>query len=401
MSSQKTRSHKPLTYLTLFGVILLIAAPWIHWAWQPEQPLELTIVDKTVPERTFREHVALIWSLNHFKVPHPENRKWNKETDYRGYTPEEPVSKTPAKGEDLQASDLQGKDLLFVADSYGVYTQDKAEARREKAPDYSPKIYGGFDEREVGLIENFVGGGKALIAEFNTFASPTKGAARERMEKLLGLDWTEWSGRFFEELSHPTEIPAWARRNWKKQTGKDWAFQGPGFLLVNENSRVVVLEEKKDVQPEGLRMFKVSDHRYTKGMGSGVPFHYWFDILKAQPGTEVLAEYRLDLTESGAALLKKEGIPPQFPAVILKEKPSLRLYMAGDASDNALDLGSEAWSGRQSWFQYWPFDNPNAEQIDFFWRIYVPVLRNVFADLSQTYHPQTEHAQSGGSHGPP
>ncbi|MGE3728024.1 MAG: hypothetical protein AB7I41_20885, partial [Candidatus Sericytochromatia bacterium] len=244
MSSQK-RSKKILPGLSLVGILLLLGAPSVHWAWQPTLPLHLTIVDKTVPERSFREHVALIWSLNHFKVPHPEGRKWNKEVDYRGYTPEEPISKTPAKAEDLMAQDLKGKDLLFVADTYGVYRQDKAEARREKAPDYSPKIYGGFDEREVGLIENFVGEGKALIAEFNTFASPTKGPARQRLEKLLGLDWTEWSGRFFADLSHPTEIPAWARRNWKKQSGKDWAFQGPGFLFVHENSRVVVLEENK------------------------------------------------------------------------------------------------------------------------------------------------------------
>ncbi len=396
MSTQKSRRTKFLPGLLVLGLLLLLGSPFVHWAWQPEVPLQLTIVDKTVPERTFREHVALIWSLNHFKVPHPDGRNWNKETDYRGYTPEDPVRNKPAIAEDLQAADLKGKDLLFVADTYGVYSQDKAEARREVAPDYSRKIYGGFDEREVGLIENFVGSGKALIAEFNTFASPTKGAARDRLESLLGLDWTEWSGRYFEELSHPTEIPAWARRNWKKQTGKDWAFKGPGFLFVHENSRVVVLEENKEVSPEGLRMFKTSSHRLTEGMGTGVAFHYWFDILKALPGTEVLAEYRLDLTQSGAALLSKEGIPHQFPAVILKEKPSLRLYIAGDASDNALDLGSEAWSGRQTWFKYWPFDNPNAEQIDFFWRIYVPLLRNVFAELSHTYH-----STSGGAHGSP
>lgn len=388
MSTQKKRSPKILNILYVFVLVLLLGGPAAHWALQPSWPLSLTIVDKTVPERTFREHVALIWSLNHFKILHPEGRNWDISTDYIGYTPEEPISKTPAKREDLQAHHLDGKDLLFIADSYGVYTQDKAEARREKAPDYSKKIYGGLDEREVSLIEQFVGKGKALIAEFNTFASPTKGAARERLEKVLGLDWTEWSGRYFEELGHPTEIPAWARRNWKKQTGQDWAFQGPGYLFVHENSRVVVLEENKEIHPGGLRMFKASQHRYTEGMGTAVPFHYWFDVLKAQPDSQVLAEYRLDLTQSGAALLTKEGIPHHFPAVLLKEKPSLRLYLAGDASDSALALGSWIWSGRQSWFRYWPFDNPNAEQIDFFWRIYLPLLRNIMTDLSQTYHPE-------------
>jgi hypothetical protein len=393
MSKQNKRSKKIVSFLVILGVLLLIGSPWIHWAWQPLMPLHLKIVDKTVPERNFREHAALVWVLNHFKIPHLDGRAWNKETDYRGYVPEDPISHKPAHGEDLQEADLRGQDLLFIADSYGVYTQDKAEARHEKAPDYSRKIYGGFDQREVGLIENFVGSGKSLIAEFNTFASPTKDAPRERLEKLLGLKWTEWSGRFFAELSHPTEIPAWARRNWKKQTGKEWAFKGPGFLFVHENSRVVVLEENKDVHPEGLKIFKASDHPYMKGVGTGIPFHYWFDIIKPLAGTEVLAEYRLDLTQSGADLLTKEGIPHQFPAVLLKSKPSLRLYLAGDASDNALDMGNPSWSGRQTWFKIWPFNNPNAEQIDFFWRCYEPLLRNVFNDLSHQYYPE-----QGNSH---
>src|SRR3990167_8463949 len=121
MSTQKSRSKKILPGLLILGLLLLLGSPFVHWAWLPEMPLQLTIVDKTVPERTFREHVALIWSLNHFKVPHPDGRSWNKETDYRGYTPEDPVRNKPAKAEDLQAADLKGKDLLFVADTYGVY----------------------------------------------------------------------------------------------------------------------------------------------------------------------------------------------------------------------------------------------------------------------------------------
>jgi len=369
----------------LLVLALFFSLPWLNWAFQPTHPLKLLILDKTVPDRSYREHAALIWSLNHFKIPHPEHPTWVKETDYLGYTPENPVTKKPGFGEKLKAEALKDKDLLFIADSYGVYSQDEAEAKREKAPDYSRKLYGGLDDQEVDLIENFLNQGKALIAEFNTFASPTRGAARKRLEKLLNLNWTEWSGRYFEKLEHPTEIPAWARRNWKQQSGSEWNFKGPGYLLVNENSRVVVLEFGKEVLPEGLRIYKASHHPFMKDFGDEVPFYYWFDILKVQPGSQVLAEYRLNLTDQGHALLKKEGIPAQFPAIVLTETPSLRLYLAGDASDSALDLGSPSWSGRQTWFKNWPLDSPNPEQIDFFWRCYIPLMRNVYAYLSQHY----------------
>lgn len=376
------RAGVVLALLILAGLLLI---PWIHWANQPVWPLRLQILDKSVPDRSFREHAALIWSLNHLKILHPQGRAWDKERDYRGYTPYEPATRKPGEGLPLRAEDLHGRHLLFLADTYGVYSQDEAEARHEKAPDYSRRIFGGLDAGEVTLIEQFLASGQALIAEFNTFASPTQKPERIRLQQLLGLRWTEWSGRFFSELSHPIEIPAWARRNWKKQTGQEWAFQGPGLLFVHENGRVAVLQEKQEIHPEGLRIFRTSSHPFMKGFGDGIPFHYWFDIVQPAVGSQVLAEYRLDLTDRGAQILNREGIPHHFPALILREQPSLRLYLAGDASDNALDLGNFRWSGRQTWFWYWPWDNPTPEQVDFFWRGYLPLMRHVFTYLSKHY----------------
>ncbi|HEY9843258.1 MAG TPA: hypothetical protein V6D23_22500, partial [Candidatus Obscuribacterales bacterium] len=232
----------------LVGLSLLVLSPWIVWKLQPQRDLNLVIVDKTVPVRTYREHSSLVWALNHLKVKAPEqHERWQLDTDYIGYYP-------PAKGgaggveRMLTPADLQGKDILFITDTYGVYRQDVKESARKKAADYSPRIVGGLDSREADAIEAFVKGGGTLIGEFNTFATPTPKDVRARMENLFRVHWKGWAGRYFDDLGHPTDVPAWAHRKWKAQTGQDWNFKGPGWILDHEESlKLLVLRLDKEV----------------------------------------------------------------------------------------------------------------------------------------------------------
>ena len=241
----------PLLLLFLF-VLLCTSGPYLLWFVQPYRDLPLLIVDKTVPNHTYREHDALIWSLNHYKIKAAHNDNiWNKKTDYTGFypAPEPDFSvKNPGKGIPLNATAVKGKQLVFVTDSYGIYsqdirdavnyekrlaaenlpTQDLSDVAPLESPDYSEKIYGGMQASEVNVLENYAAKGGHLIGEFNLFASPTRGNERERLEKLFGLSWSGWTGRFFLELENKEEVPAWARRNYKNQYGEDWAFEDKG-----------------------------------------------------------------------------------------------------------------------------------------------------------------------------
>jgi hypothetical protein len=59
--------------------------------------------------------------------------------------------------------------------------------------DYLAMIYGGLKDAEVDAVEEFGARGGHIVAEFNTFASPTSGESRERLEALFGLDWSGWT----------------------------------------------------------------------------------------------------------------------------------------------------------------------------------------------------------------
>lgn len=378
----------------LLGVIAVVSAPWVAWQLQPQRNVNLLILDKTVPVQTYREHSSLIWALNYLKVKPPQTDRWELNKDYIGYYP-------PAKGgaggveKLLTAGDLQGKDVLFITDTYGVYRQDVAESERKQAPDYSPRIVGGIESKEADQIEAFVGRGGTLIGEFNTFATPTRKDVRGRMENLFGVHWTEWVGRYFDDLGHPTEVPAWAHRKWKAQTGKEWDFKGPGFIVDHEGGQILVLRADKEVGPQLLRIFKTKDHPLTQGAKSNLPFYFWFDIVKPQAGTEVLAEYKMDLTPEGRKIWQEAGLPDTFPALTAKQSPNLRVYMCGDASDTDLMLGPVAIAGRDKFESIGDFKHYQTDQGAFFWELYLPTFRNVLDRI----HPPGNSSMQASSAG--
>lgn len=85
--------------------------------------------------------------------------------------------------------------ILYIADTYGVYENDFNE---KPSTERSKLVYGGLSLVEVELIKKAGYKGRTVIAEFNSFSSPTNEAAREQIYDLLGLRWTGWISRYFD-----------------------------------------------------------------------------------------------------------------------------------------------------------------------------------------------------------
>lgn len=415
--SQSKKPNNNLPLLLLLLIILLIGtAPYLIWLLQPSYTLPGRIVDKTVPDHTYREHNALIWSLNHYKVKDSESHStWRKAEDYLGFypAPESVFSpENPGKGVLLSADDLVGKQWAYVTDTYGVYHQDvenaKAYEQRQKnkdllfkntevknalqSPNYSPHIYGGAKASEADALEGFAAKGGHLIGEFNLFASPTQGAVRERLEKLFGVQWSGWTGRFFLMLENEEEVPVWARNNYRRQYGEDWQFTGQGWVFVNEDGRILVLEEEqlvkgklqlRDVPDQALKISLTQpDHPLLKGVYDQVPYTYWFDILTPQAGAEVLAEYVFTTHPEGAARLKAQGLPDRFPFMVLASSEPLRIYVAGDASDRDQENAIYQLKGRMQWERFGRSKEKKETQEAFFWEFYLPWIGNVLEHVA-------------------
>lgn len=348
--------------LTTLLLALIVMLP-VGWLVKPRPVAKVQILDKTVPFQNRREHQRLMWLLTQAKAPPPKSRfVWDPVIDYVGWNP------TTKAHRELSDDDLKDRNLLFIADSYGVYIDDYDAMPRPIAHlELSKRIFGGLSDAEVDVIEHFVSRGGRLAGEFNTFATPTPYSARLRLEKLFNLRWSGWAGRRVDDFSDDREIAQWVQKRWAEETGRPYDLEGPGILMIHEDGRVVLLQEDLDIPKDPMILTYGEDK---------VPVTYWFDINEAVDPREVRAGYEMKTLPSGALLLEKFGIPSKFPAIIYDDKLK-HCYLAGDMSDAEDSLGPP-WLAFVPTVRKWMAQTGVVpEDIRLLWRIYAPTVNRV------------------------
>ncbi|MBO0961579.1 hypothetical protein J1P26_17885 [Neobacillus sp. MM2021_6] len=358
---------KRQTNLWIYSVflILFLTSPFWLWKIQPSKKLNVLIVDKTVPTQSFREHKGLVWILNNAKYYKNGTTPYSVKNDYKGFKPQngQEYTITPLP------RDLKPFDVIYLTDQYGVYKEDIN--RRNTEGKHSKKVYGGLTSSEVNKIERALieSKGKTLIAEFNTFASPTSEKAKEEISNLLNVEWSGWIGRYFSDLSN-SEVPEWIKANYRKQNMK-WGFDGEGFVFIGRNNYVVVIG-KEEVKDTGL-LFEVSKKgkKYFTDEIKG-KYPYWFDIIEARDKNEILAAYRLPISHAAVKRLEGYGIPASFPAVIYHQNTKFSsYYFSGDYADEAEVPRMYQTKGFDTW------KRKLGAKDSFYWQTYVPMMKDI------------------------
>lgn len=341
--------------------MLLFFSPRIFWQFKPGTPIDLTVIDKTTPSTDYREHIGLFWVLTNEKVTKPNGDYYAMEEDYFGYD--------PVLGEPMNAYNIdRDVDLIYIADTYGVYTED-VEGDSKGAR--SEKIYGGMEENEWNAILRSKGERTTLIAEYNSFATPTEEVSRSLMEETLGVDWSGWSGRYFEDLTS-AEIPSWLITNYETQYKEKWDFQAGGLVFVHYTDKVIILEDGVVSEKVSFALTETGKDKFPKASSAEYP--YWFDVLTPADDAVVYAEYKLGLSKEGQAELKEAGIPTSFPAVIYQPEGKT-YYFAGDYADYTKD---NLMKWQNSDFLMTIFSNDTSK---FFWVAYVPMMRVILDEV--------------------
>lgn len=370
--------------LVLLALVVLV--PWAVYRARPRFVLDVVVLDKTVPFRIWLEHRSLFWMMRAVGVVKPGGEPYDRTKDYLGAYPPEVPGDPPERTHDLAVSDLAHADLLYVADTYGVYRDDLAsgEARRA-ALERSPKVYGGLEPAEADAAAAYVARGGTLVAEFNSLGSPTPAEARETLERTLGVRWTRWIGRYFPHLDDREEVPEWMRRNYLREWGKPWEFTGPGYVLCYEDAHVEVLRVGEHVAARGLTIARESPvDPVVAGASDGVPYPYWFDVVEAQDA-RVLATFRWDLGSEGKMRLTARGLPATFPAVTTKIHPGggRAFYFAGDFADNPLEPAEVPFAGYLTVRRLLESAKIAPSETAFYWRFYVPTMERLLRDLAE------------------
>jgi hypothetical protein len=365
-------------------VILIVAIPWGCYRLRAPRPLDIVVLDKTVPFENRLEHRSLFWLLNHLKIVRPDGEAYDRDRDYLGAFPGPVPGDPPQRIMDLAAERVHGADLLYIADTYGVYEQDLVSGEEMKAAlERSPKIYGGLQAGDVDAVEAALDAGTPVVAEFNSLGSPTGEESRRRMERILGVRWTRWIGRFFAELSDEQEVPQWMRNNYEREWERPWRFSGPGYVLLQDDAHCEVLRVGHESKQVGLTIDRARPaDRLLVGAADGVAYPYWFDVVEVADEAEVLARFHWRLTPEGLARLTARGLPRQFPAVVRYGHPqAATLYFAGDFSDNPMADKRVPFAGYLTFKRRLESVKLSPSESSFYWTFYVPVMNNLLSDL--------------------
>lgn len=369
----------------VFAFAVLFLVPWSCHALKPERELGVVVLDKTVPFENRIEHRSLFWLLNHLKIVQPAGMPYDTHRDYLGAFPGPTPGDPPQRTRDLELPDVARADLLYIADTYGVYEEDlESGADMLAALERSPKIYGGLTAREADVAARALQEGKTLVVEFNTMASPTGSKARRTMERILGVRWTRWLGRYFTRMEEKKEVPQWLRDNYEREWKRPWDFEGPGYVLVKDDDHVEVLRSGMEAERVGLTLEREEPVDALLGSAHDhVPYSFWFSIMQAGDGTEVLARFDWHLEETGRDRLAARGLPLSFPAVCRRLEPGggTAYYFAGDFADNPMPETPVPLVGYRTAKKWFEAARLAPSEAAFYWRFYVPMMSRLLEEV--------------------
>jgi len=375
---------KPLLItLIILAVLLLIpAVSFIRWAFQEKKPIDVVILDKTVPTLERLNHRSFVYVLTNERFVRGEKGgSFSVAKDYYGFIPLRPVREKQFRKKDFRLTELidlaENNDALYFTDTYGVFFNDWYQGIKKARR--SRKLYGGLNNNDYLLMSEMKKRDKLVIVEYNTFDYPTAPLERFKTEELLGISSKGWMGQYYPSLDtvSPQGVPDWMPALYRKQYREPWVFTKPGVVLLKENS-IIVLEEGKQLT-SALPVITTGESNAGQfNIPQEMGFTNSFDIIDAGQNN-VVSEFVLKTTPAGDTLLAENDLMAVFPAVIQEPMVKRTYYFSGDFANNNVPM----WTARlkdisKSGKALLYSDNEN-DPGRFFWLYYKPLITNIFS----------------------
>lgn len=359
--------------VVLFSIFVL---PFLIWINQESTPMNVWVVDKTVPDLSYKDHKGLMWALNSEKVVlESTGNPLRYDSDYYGVFPK--------SNQDYLVREIpqtqERPELIYLADTDGVYPSDFNGVASDAiyAGIAQKPLVGDLSEDELNSIKNNLGGGNTIIGEFDIWDADSQ----QGLQDIFRVSFSGWSGKYFVDLKKDVEIPEIIVNNYQKQTGKAWDYRGGGLVLVSNQDQVLVLKDREALNKDGISLSFGESNQEEFGISSAFPYEQWFDLVKPDASSETLATLHLNVNEAGKTALAEFGLGTDYAAITRSiNSQYTAYYFAGDFAQ--MDFSGTLWNyaGFAKIKQLFSVANPNADT-KFYWGCYVPLMQQIISEI--------------------
>lgn len=381
-------NKKILIPIIIVGLLLIIVlGSWLLWFLKDEKPINVYILDKTVPTLKRTEHKSFNWILNHNRYVKPNGDLYDIDQDYYGFFPIHSKSQEfdfrsvrIHEIEDIAAN----YDMLYYTDTYGVYYNEWYK-RGTKDVKHTQKVYGGLNQNDYLLLKEMKERKKLIITEFNLYNAPTNGLIREKVETLFELNWSGWTGKYFASLdtTNGKKFPRWIVNLYMGQNNNQWPFKKAGIVLVHKFGTIAVLELDQHLTKE-IPVIQAEQSMIERfGVPENTYYPQWFDITFAENKNDILANFTIHVNAKGDSILRKYNLKPVFPAVIEHTNDYRFYYFGGDFAENSVSNKTAFFEGYHNIVSVVSRDN-YKDTDKFYWQFYVPMMTRILDDYYNT-----------------
>jgi len=374
---------KPLliTIIVLVIILILPGISFIRWTFQQKKPIDIVILDKTVPTLDRLKHKSFNWILTNERFVKKEKKtSYSYKKDYYGFSPTRPLKEKGSTRKEYHLSEMmdlpEKVDAVYFTDTYGVFFNDWYSGVNKSRK--SRKIYGGLNNVDYLLINEMKKKNKLIILEYNSLDFPTPAFESYRTQEKLGITFSGWTGKFFEELdSTSRNFPIWMTAMYRKQYSKPWTFTRAGIVLLTEKN-IIVLEEGTHLKNPHPHIVTDEANCTKYGVPASVAFENWFDVIDPLE-SNVISKFRIETTAMGDTILAGNMLSSEFPAVIQEPIDKRTYYFSGDFASNEVCFWTSRIKGIDRLKGILYSDKPDDTR-RFFWLYYKPLINTIFTD---------------------
>ncbi len=368
---------KPYFFLPSVLILLLLVV-FIGWHIVPSKNLDVVVVDKSVSAGQslqsvkqsdivsgYRKHIGLFWLLNDIKYRNPLTGKpYDSTKDYYG---DFPSSDGTVENKDLERLS-ETPDIVYLSDTYG-----DAEGNANKGS--------GLSYYDMAAASSAHTTGATIIGE-SDLTTGTNASIIKEIQSTFGFAYSEWVGKYITDMKDMSQVPSWATSLYEREYGYKWNMKGPGLLITSKKREIVVLQQGVDFSGEPLSI-EITP-KYQKKFGKlKVNYYNWFEIVSGNYGTNIVAQYRLNLNKTGQKKFDRISTQMVFPAiteVTFFNAPAY--YFAGDFNDCVGENKYTKFLFSSMFYRFFSIDR-EGDITNFYWKFYRPVMGTI---LNDAYH---------------